>query len=107
MAEVNISVNDREYRVACEDGQEAHLKELAAHLNAHVSDLAQDLGQIGEARLLMLAALTISDELFDVKKQQDALLTAQETLDADTIGGASRVIEAAAQRIESIAAKVA
>lgn len=107
MAEVNISVNDRDYRVACEDGQEAHLKELADHLNDHVANLAADLGQIGEARLLMLAALTICDELSETRQHLDALTKAQDGLDAETIDGASRVIEAAAQRIESIAAKVA
>ena len=107
MAEVEISVNDRQYRVACDDGQETHLQDLAKHMDRHVAELAQDLGQIGEARLMMLAALTVCDELFDAKKQLAALNQAKDTLDVDTVGGASRVIEAAAQRIESIAAKVA
>jgi len=107
MAEVDISVNRRTYRVACDNGQENHLKKLAVHLDTHVASLSNDLGQIGEARLMMLAALTVCDELFDTREKLAAADTAEQKLDPDTIGGASRVIEAAAERIESIAAKVA
>ena len=65
MAEVEIRVNGRDYRVTCEDGQEDRLNQLAAYYDRQVSDLASELGQIGDARLLLLSALTICDELFE------------------------------------------
>ena len=70
MAEVDILVNARQYKVACEDGQERRLQDLARHLNTHVSALADELGQIGEERLLLLAALTICDELFEEREKR-------------------------------------
>lgn len=107
MAEVDISINGHAYRVTCDNGQEEHLGELARHLDSRVASLSDDLGQIGESRLMMLAALTVCDELFEVKEKLKSLEGITQQLDPTTIGGASRVIEAAAQRIETIAANVA
>lgn len=102
MAQVEILVNDRAYRVSCQDGQEERLLRLAAHLDRETRALAGDLGQIGEARMLLLAALTVCDELFEVKDKLQELETKAQPLDSATVGGATRVVDAAAKRIEGM-----
>ena len=57
MGQVNVSINDRSYSVACGDGEEDHLRELARYLDGHVGDLAKSVGQVGDTRLLLLAGL--------------------------------------------------
>lgn len=106
MAQVEITVNSRMYKVTCDDGQEQRLQQLAAHFDKHVSALAGDIGQIGDARLMLLSALTVCDELFEANVRIKSLENASDKLDAETIGGAARVIEAAAKRVETIAARV-
>jgi cell division protein ZapA len=69
MGQVNVSINDRSYSVACGDGEEEHLRELARYLDGHVSELAKSVGQVGDARLLLLAGLLISDEYTDALDQ--------------------------------------
>lgn len=107
MAQVDILVNDRLYKVTCEDGQEERLERLAAHLDRHVQDLVRELGQIGDTRLLLLAALTVCDDLFEARAQIEATENSGEALDPATVGGATRVIDAAAKRVESMAKKLA
>lgn len=102
MSQVDIRVNDRFYKVTCEDGQEDRLQELAAHLNGHISDLAAELGQIGEARLILLAALTICDELFEARARLAALEKGAERLDPESLAGASRLVEAVARRVSAL-----
>ena len=98
MAQVEITVNERLYKVTCDDGQEERLQQLAGYFNRHVSQLAEELGQIGETRLMLLTALTISDELFDARERCAKLEKAAKTLDSETEGGAKRVIETATAR---------
>lgn len=106
MAQVEIMVNGRLYKVTCEDGQEKRLGKLAEHLDAHVRELVRDLGQIGDTRLLLLSSLTICDELFDARDRLVETERGDETLDAATIGGATRVLDAAAKRVENLARRV-
>lgn len=68
MGEVTINVNGRPYRMACEDGQEGHLNELGADLAQRVEDLSSQVGKIGDATLLVMAALLISDEFSELKE---------------------------------------
>lgn len=107
MAQVDIMVNDRLFKVTCEDGQEQRLERLARHYDSHVGEMARDLGQIGDTRLFLLAALTICDELFEARARVEELEAGGDSLDSATVGGASRVIDAAAKRIESMAEKLA
>ncbi|MEO1013886.1 MAG: cell division protein ZapA [Pseudomonadota bacterium] len=102
MARVEIQVNGRPYKVTCEDGQERRLAELARYLDRHVIELAESLGQIGEARLLLLAALTVCDELFETRARLAAAQTATEPLNADNVADAEQRIDAARARIESL-----
>ncbi len=107
MAQVDIMVNDRAYKVTCDDGQEQRLFRLAGDFDLRVRALSKDLGQIGDARLMLLAALTVCDELAEARKEIAANADADEALDAATIGGASRVITAAAKRVEDLATRLA
>jgi cell division protein ZapA len=67
MAQVTIRINGYAYTVGCEDGQEPHLEKMAAEIEQRVTSIKAIGGQSGEARLLMLAALLLADELFDIK----------------------------------------
>jgi cell division protein ZapA len=67
MAQVTIRINGYAYTVGCEDGQETHLEQMAAEIEQRISSIKALGGQSGEARLLMLAALLLADELFDAK----------------------------------------
>ncbi len=107
MAEIDIVVNDRVYKVTCDDGQEQRLHRLADHIDRHVRSLVAELGQIGDARVMLLAALTVADELFEARAKLIEVERGAETLDAETVGGATRVIEAAAGRIEGMAGRMA
>ncbi|MFT5538945.1 MAG: cell division protein ZapA [Alphaproteobacteria bacterium] len=63
MAQVKVKVNGRDYEVACEDGQEEHVARLGRYVDKKVVELADQVGQVGDTRLLVMAALVITDEL--------------------------------------------
>jgi cell division protein ZapA len=65
MNHVNVTINGRQYRMACEEGQEVLLLELAESLESRIQSLRGKFGEIGDARLTVMAALTICDELLD------------------------------------------
>lgn len=69
MNHVNVTINGRQYRMACEDGQEAHLLKLAASLELRIEGLRGKFGEIGDARLTVMAALTVCDELLDANSR--------------------------------------
>jgi cell division protein ZapA len=73
MTHVNVTINGRQYRMACEEGQEARLLRLAENLEARVVNLRGKFGEIGDARLTVMAAITIADELFDAGNRIRAL----------------------------------
>lgn len=106
MAQVDIHINGREYKITCDDGQEGRLQKLAAYFDRYVSELTGELGKIGDARLMLLSALTICDELFEARQRIAALEEATDTLDDDTIGAAGKAIEAAATRIGEISERL-
>ena len=70
MAQVTIRINGYAYMVGCEDGQEQHLEKMAAEIEQRITSIKAIGGQSGEARLLMLAALLLADELFDLRAAQ-------------------------------------
>jgi cell division protein ZapA len=63
MGQVNVTINGRQYRMACEDGQESHLTRLAEGLERRIAQLRSDFGEIGDMRLTVMAALIVADEL--------------------------------------------
>jgi cell division protein ZapA len=113
---VNVMVNSRAYTIACDAGEEEHLKELAAHVDAKVRELLGSVGQVGDQKLLLMAAVLITDEFFEARARVDGhakkvgeLSSAQAELDAragqsEDIAAAS--LEAAAERLESIVEKL-
>jgi len=109
MGQVSLSVNGREYNVGCEDGQESHLHQLADYVNSKVGELVGGAGQIGEARLLLMASLMIADELMDAKAGAqtsdpggDNTLQNRESLD-EAVGSH---LESLADRLENIAERL-
>ncbi len=68
MANVNIKFNGKDFLLSCEDGQEGHLEDLAENLNDKFEKLKNDLGNIGENKLLLITAIKVMDEYFDTKK---------------------------------------
>ena len=68
MANINIKFNGKEFLLSCDDGQEEHLEELSIHLNQKFNNLINDLGNIGENKLLLITSIKIMDEYFETKK---------------------------------------
>ena len=69
MANVNIKFNGKEFLLSCEDGQEEHLEELLIQINQKFNDLKNDLGNLGENKLLLITAVKIMDEYYETKKK--------------------------------------
>ena len=69
MANVNIKFNNKDYLLSCDDGQEANLKELANHLDSKYNELKKNLGNIGENKLLLITAIRMTDDYFDLFKK--------------------------------------
>lgn len=108
MAQVDVTINGREYRIACDDGQENHLLRLASYIDKRVGELVAAVGQVGDARLLVMTSLLIADELSDAYSERNALKDTVEgaaaRLDAEERLGVG--IDAIAQRIEDIAERL-
>jgi len=96
VSQVEITINGRQYRVACEDGQEEHLTNLAAYFDGKMTSLISEVGQIGDASLMVMAGLLIADELSDVNQE---LVDLRKSAEVDY---ANKVKDLAAQ-IESLA----
>ena len=71
MANVSIKFNNKEFLLSCEDGQEDHREELLIHINQKFNDLKNNLGNLGENKLLLITAVKIMDEYFETKKKVD------------------------------------
>lgn len=112
MAHVSVTINARQYRMACEDGQESHLIWLAGDLDRRIEQLRAQFGEIGDMRLTMMAALTVADELVEAGKRlrrleedlaalQDARVVAAERSQA-TQTAIAAALDSAAERIERV-----
>ena len=71
MGNVSIKFNNKEFLLACEDGQEEHLEELLIQINKKFNNLKNDLGNLGENKLLLITAVKIMDEYYETKKKVD------------------------------------
>jgi len=71
MANVSIKFNNKEFLLACEDGQDEHLEELLIQINKKFNNLKNDLGNLGENKLLLITAVKIMDEYYETKKKVD------------------------------------
>jgi cell division protein ZapA len=79
MSHVNVTINGRQYRMACEEGQERRLLQLADNMESRIHELRGKFGEIGDARLTVMSALMIADELLDANQR---ILRLQEQVDA-------------------------
>jgi cell division protein ZapA len=110
MSHVNVTINARQYRMACEEGQETRLLRLAESLESRIQSLRGKFGEIGDARLTVMAALTVCDELEDAGnrirslEQELVALSDVRSVAADrakaTQAAVANALNAAADRIE-------
>jgi cell division protein ZapA len=105
-----VKVNGRDFALVCADGQEQRLRRLAQYVDAKLGEFAKELGQVGEARLILLAALAIADELSDAndaleQERSRAVGSAAEPDNATQASVASGLDEIT-RRIEAIAARL-
>ncbi len=105
MPQVAITINGRSYPVACNEGEEERIRELASMIDGKVATFARQVGQAGEARLLVLAALVLADELTEANEALRGLRTQPPALDGRAVAaGVDRLaarVEAVATRLES------
>ena len=110
MSHINVTINGRQYRMACEEGQEVRLLKLAESLETRVGELRGKFGEIGDARLTVMAALTACDELVDASARIRSLEEELEQLRNARVAAIDRAratqtavsnaLNAAAERIE-------
>jgi cell division protein ZapA len=113
MAQVNVTIGGRVYRMACDDGQEDHLMRLARDLDQKFAQLREAFGEIGDTRLAVMAAIMVADELSEARRRIRALEQENEGLQETRLAAADRIeaaertgaqsIEKAAERIERLA----
>ncbi len=116
MAQVSVTINGRQFRMTCEDGQEEHLEKLARELDSRIGGLRAKFGEIGDTRLTVMAAITVADELAEagarVKRLEEELAALQDarvaTSDRNKAAQASiaAALSTAAERIEGITKKL-
>ena len=116
MASVNVTIDGRQFRMACEDGQEEHLAALAADFDARITDMRSKFGEVGDQRLTIMAALTIADQLAEtvnklrqVEAELPALRAAQVLANDRAQATQSAVVAAfyaAAERLERVAKRL-
>jgi len=82
MSEVSIEINGRKYRMACEDGQEGHLQELALRFDSHVNGFKGEFGEVGDNRLTVMAGISVVDALVEAEKKLEALRSELEQITA-------------------------
>lgn len=91
MGQVSVTLNGRTYRLACEDGQEQRLAELATHVKSRLDQLSLEFGQVGDDRLLLMTALLVADELYDLKAACEGAERAGEALRVAADGSPQRI----------------
>jgi cell division protein ZapA len=116
MSQVSVTINGRQFRMACEDGQEEHLTTLARELDSRIESLRGKFGEIGDTRLTVMAALTIADELGEMgtrlNRLEEELMAVQEAHVATTDrhkatqAAIAASLTSAAERIESVTKKL-
>jgi cell division protein ZapA len=112
MSQVSVTINGRQFRMACESGEEARLTRLAEDIDARIATLRARFGEIGDTRLTVMAALAIADELSEVKEKLQRLEPELATLQEASVVSADRAeatqaaviaaLNAAAERIEGL-----
>jgi cell division protein ZapA len=76
MGQISVTLNGRNYRLECSEGEEAHLLELAEYLGSHVDEMRRKFGQVGDDRLILMASLVVTDELWELRREIENMKTA-------------------------------
>jgi len=116
MGQISVSVNGRNYTVGCDNGQEEHVAELAAYLDHHISELKDQMGSVGDTRLMLLAGLIVADELSEtvakleeMESKLEGLRQSTESVEGQANGfetEAAEVINGISARIEEITTRL-
>lgn len=109
MAQVNVLIAGRSYRMACSDGEELHLKGLAARLDAKINELRESFGEIGDGRITVMAAITMADQLSEAERRIGALEADLERLRGEQAGYEARMAalaETLADRLGEAATRI-
>ncbi len=106
MAKVAVTINGRKYDIACDDGQEAHLARLARYVDKRVDELVAAVGQVGDARLLVMASLLVADELSEVYSELDNVRNERRGAASGAGSMALTDLDRLANRIEGIAERL-
>ncbi|MBX3579764.1 MAG: cell division protein ZapA [Rhizobiaceae bacterium] len=117
MAQVTVTIDGKQYRMACDEGQEEHLTDLATRFDRYVGHLKDSFGEIGDQRLTVMAGIMVMDELSELQKRmkgmESEVATLRKTRDdalvkADKNDSAlTGALGTLAQRMEDLAAKLA
>ena len=104
MAQVDVTINGRDYQIACDDGQEDHLAQLGEYVDRRVKELATTVGQVGDSRLLVMVSLLIADELAETYAElKKASTVAENLVSAEQVEKKLvEIVDAAAARIETV-----
>ena len=111
MPQVALRINGRSYEITCQDGQEEHLRGVGAYFDTRVRQVAEAVGQVGEGRLLVIAALLLADELFETRERLKGLSgqdagSGQDTGSGPDAGEAAEKLDQAAALIETLARRL-
>jgi len=106
MAHVAVTIDGRKYRLACNEGEEQRLEQLAATIDGKIAELRGEFGEIGDQRLVVMAALTVADNLMEAREEAKAARRKAEIAEARA-GKVAGAIEKLAARLEALSARLA
>ena len=110
MGQVSVTLNGRTYRLECGEGEETHLIALAEYLGSHVETMKRKFGQVGDDRLILMASLLVTDELWELRRQMQELKTslAEARRDRSVADESAKSTHAdLAQRVSAVADRLA
>jgi cell division protein ZapA len=109
MGQVSVTLNGRTYRLECGEGEETHLIALAEYLGSHVDTMKRKFGQVGDDRLILMASLLVTDELWELRRQMQELKTslAEARRDRSVADESTKSLKAdLAQRVSAVAERL-
>src|SRR5271154_6007899 len=106
MSQVSVTIDGRKYRLACNEGEEARLESLAGMIDEKIGEMRKTFGEIGDQRLVIMAALTLADSLTEARDEAAVERKRSEAAEQQTQAIASKLDELGS-RLESIAARLA
>ncbi len=110
MGQVAVTINGRDYRISCDEGQEERLTRLAGYVDEQISELVHSVGNVGDVRLMVMASLLVADKLFDgtteIERLRAQLAQAKQAAAVETDATVAPLVDAIARRVEDIAVEL-